>query len=113
MNEKLCREVVRARSDGCCEICGERRGDTMHHRLTRKYGPWDPTNIVLLCGDGTRKCHGRVTNTRDIYYDFGWLIRTWDKRAPGEIPFLHWGWGYVLLDPVGDYHMVDTPEVVA
>lgn len=46
MNEKLCRAIVRERASGCCEICGQQRGDTMHHRLTRKYGPWDPTNMA-------------------------------------------------------------------
>jgi len=105
MNEKDCREIVRERADGCCEICGERRGDTMHHRLTRKFGPWSPSNIVFLCGDGSRFCHGMVTNTRNEYYDKGWLIRTWDKRTPAEIPFLQWQWGFVRLDDHGDYLM--------
>ncbi|MEV6879142.1 hypothetical protein [Amycolatopsis sp. NPDC051128] len=95
---------MRERSSGLCEICGLARADTMHHRLTRKYGPWDPTNIVHLCGDGTRGCHGRITNTRNEYYDRGWLIRTWDQRTPAEIPFLHHAWGSVYLDALGDYH---------
>lgn len=107
VNEKTCKEIVRERSSGCCEICGERRGESMHHRLTRKFGPWSPSNIVHLCGDGTRGCHGRVTDTRTEYYEdgHGWLIHTWEKRPPSEIPFEHWKWGKVLLDDVGDYHL--------
>jgi hypothetical protein len=104
MSEQTCREIVALRSDGVCEICGVARAETMHHRLTRKYGPWSPSNIVALCGDGVRGCHGLVTNTRSQYYDDGWLIHTWDLRAPDEIPFLHWQWGSVCLDNVGDYH---------
>lgn len=105
MNEKTCRELVAIRSSGCCEICGVQRADTMHHRLTRKYGPWSPSNIVHLCGDGTRGCHGRVTDTRREFYDRGWLIRTWDKRLPAEVPFLHHQWGFVLLTDDGDIHL--------
>lgn len=104
MNEKDCRDIVAQRSDGVCEICGSARAATMHHRLTRRFGKWRPSNIVHLCGDGTTGCHGRVTNTRTEYYDHGWLIRTWDFRSPDEIPFLHWQWGFVLLDERGDYH---------
>ncbi|WP_050788182.1 MULTISPECIES: hypothetical protein [Actinomycetes] len=104
MSERECREIVAARSGGVCEICGERPVQSMHHRLTRKFGPWSPANIVALCGDGVAGCHGRVTNTRTQYYDDGWLIHSWDLRTPDEIPFLHWQWGAVCLDNAGDYH---------
>lgn len=114
MNEKDCRGIVKIRSDGWCEICGEQRAETMHHRLTRKFGPWSPSNIVHLCGDGTRGCHGRVTNTRTEFFEdgFGWLIHTWEKRVPSEIPFEHWQWGAVLLDDAGGYHLFRDDKAV-
>jgi hypothetical protein len=111
-DEKHCREIVEARSNLLCELCGLARAETMHHRLGRRFGPWSPSNIVHLCGDGTRLCHGRVTNTRTEYYEYGWLIHTWDSRTPAEIPFLHHAWSYVLLDEIGDYHLAERPEVI-
>jgi hypothetical protein len=113
VNEKDCREIVRTRSDGCCEMCGVARAETMHHRLGRRFGPWSPSNIVHLCGDGVRGCHGQVTNTRTAYYDAGWLIRTWDKRTPAEIPFEHWNFGKVLLDDAGGYDFYRDEQEVA
>jgi hypothetical protein len=87
MNETKCRAIVRERSGEICEICAERRADTMHHRRKRsQHGPWTPSNVLHLCGDGTRGCHGRITDTRTEYYN--------------DTPVLVAG-GLVLLDDDG------------
>lgn len=70
------REVVTAKllSEPVCRMCGkpgrmtqigERvyvAGVTAHHLIPRSQGGDDvPGNIVPLCGDGTRGCHGDIT----------------------------------------------------
>lgn len=45
---------------GPCRVCGE-GGTTLHHLVPRSLGGDDVAdNIVPLCGDGTRGCHGAV-----------------------------------------------------
>lgn len=106
--EKSCRAVVIARSGNWCEICGIRAGESIHHRRKQsKQGPWSPSNCVRLCGDGTTGCHGRITNTRQEYYDNGWLVRSWDDWT--TVPFLHHTLGFVFLDDEGHYH-IDLQE---
>jgi hypothetical protein len=97
--EKETRRIVAARSGGMCEICGVKRAESMHHRKNRSQGgPWSPSNIVHLDGDGTTGCHGIVTNTRPEYYSAGWCVKGW--QVPAEVPVLtHFGW--VLLDDHG------------
>lgn len=77
-NESRTRRLVKQRSEGVCERCGDRNADTMHHRRLRSQrGPWTPSNILHLCGDGTRLCHGELTNTngrRAEYERAGWIV---------------------------------------
>jgi hypothetical protein len=50
----------------------------MHHRRFRSQGgPWTPSNILHLCGDGTRGCHGRITKPdgwRPVFEFLGWIV---------------------------------------
>lgn len=86
MNEKKCRQLVAIRSQGLCERCG-RRGDTFHHRKNRSAGGgWSLTNIVHLCGDGTRGCHGWVTTHPKLAGEEGFHIPSW--VAPEQVPIL-------------------------
>lgn len=85
MNERLARRIVRARSGGRCEArlpgCFG-RAHTFHHRLRRSQGgPWTPSNGLDVCGDGTRGCHGKLTNTNgryDEYRRLGLILRSGD-----------------------------------
>lgn len=86
MNESTARRLVRARSGGWCEprladFCLG-RAMSFHHRLRRSQGgPWTPSNGLDVCGDGTRGCHGALTNTNgryDEYRRLGLILRTGD-----------------------------------
>lgn len=100
-DEKRTREVVKERSAGGCERCGQRRAHTMHHRRkVSQGGPWCPSNVIHLCGDGTRYCHGEISNTRNEYYDEGWLVRSWQHWASKPVRLWH---GVVVLDTRGGW----------
>lgn len=102
MSEDRCRKIVRTRSAGVCEMCGTKPADTMHHRRKRSQsGPWMPSNILHLCGDGVVGCHGRVSNTRTDFYRRGFLVHSWDLWS--EVPVWTWYAGVVLLDDAGGY----------
>lgn len=86
MNEKRCRELVLQRADGLCERCG-RQGHTFHHRKNRSGGGgWNCANIVYLCGDGTRGCHGWVTVNPAEASKEGFHIKPWEDER--EVPIL-------------------------
>ncbi|APQ42259.1 HNH endonuclease [Mycobacterium phage MrMagoo] len=88
MNEKQCRAIVLARCDNCCERCGRGGQVTMHHRKKRgQGGPWEPWNIVGLCGHGTTGCHGWVESNPLAAAATGWHVRPWeDPRTIIPIP---------------------------
>lgn len=52
------RAVVYERSMRRCEVCG-RAADSVHHR-NKQGRVWSPGNLLSLCGDGTRFCHGWI-----------------------------------------------------
>lgn len=86
MNEKNTRRLVFLRSGGLCERCG-RQGHTYHHRKNRSAGGgWDCANIVFLCGDGTRGCHGWVTTHPALAAEEGFHVKPWED--PAAIPIL-------------------------
>lgn len=86
MNEKRCRALVYERSTGLCERCG-RKGHTYHHRKNRSAGgKWDCANIVFLCGDGVRGCHGWVTTHPKLAAEEGFHVPRWEN--PSNIPIL-------------------------
>lgn len=48
-----------------CELCGKRKAESAHHAVSRKQGGDDIIeNLVALCGDGVRLCHGEVEASR-------------------------------------------------
>jgi hypothetical protein len=101
--EGSCRDLVRKRSGGTCERCSVRLAESMHHRRFRSQGgPWVPSNILHLCGDGTTGCHGVLTNTRGHRAEFeaaGWIVPSHaDWR---EVPVLRHGVFVILLDDGG------------
>ena len=64
-SEEQGRRIVRERAGGKCEaaipgVCTGRH-DSTHHRVKRSQGgTWDPSNLLGVCGDGTRGCHGWI-----------------------------------------------------
>jgi 5-methylcytosine-specific restriction endonuclease McrA len=53
----LWRQVVVGKS---CRLCGE-RAETAHHLVPRSRGGDDVhENLMEVCGDGTRGCHGHI-----------------------------------------------------
>lgn len=115
MTQDKARRIVKRRSGGDCElrIPGSclGRAETMHHRRKQSQrGPWTPSNLVHTCGDGTRGCHGLITNTRTEYYESGWLVHSWEdwRGKPVEL----WS-GRRFLDDVGGFEPPETTALEA
>lgn len=95
------RVIVYARSNGACERCGRARAIHWHHRLNRSQGgTWHPSNGYHLC----LECHLLMDGGEDYLFEMGWRIKGHDKRPYSEVPVMHWQWGLVTLDDLGDYH---------
>ena len=85
MTEARCREIVAARSGGRCERCGRYRAESMHHRRKRSHGgPWAPSNVVHLCGDGTTGCHGWIEHHAAKAEVEGFHVPSWEDER--EVP---------------------------
>jgi hypothetical protein len=103
-DEKNGREAVKLRSGGVCEagirgVCLG-HGHTVHHRKNRSQGgTWAPSNLLHLCGDGTRGCHGWITEHPATSYIRGWSVRGF--RDPNEVPVLYRDGMPAYLDDAG------------
>lgn len=132
-------EVIWTRDGGCCAMCGRsllatRRGYpayeggwSVQHREARGAGgvksrkgrvrrPWLvlPSNGALMCGDGVSGCHGDVeTRERAEGRRLGFVVSANGVRRPSEVPVRHAVHGWVLLDDVGGWSVVDEPEEAA
>lgn len=100
MSEQACRALVNSRAGGRCERCGG-IGQSYHHRLKRSQGgEWDCSNIVLVCGHGTKGCHGWIEDHPDAAERDGWHVRPWEDPEEVGVKLLRSHW--VLLLPNGD-----------
>lgn len=82
MNETQARAIVYARSMRRCEVCG-REAASVHHR--NKQGRlWEPANLLSLCGDGTRFCHGWI----EAHPTYAMALGLWVPREvnPAAVP---------------------------
>ena len=71
MGEAATRKIIKERSNGLCEKCGQQRGTEAHHRKNRSQGgTWEPTNILLLC----HGCHAWITTHPALATDAGWAV---------------------------------------
>ncbi len=108
---KTTRALVYARAGERCELCGESaEGGSVHHRRPRGMGGTkDParnaaSNLLLLCGSGTTRCHGWVESHRDHALLLGLLIPKGSPYLPADIPVaLGHGIGSVWLTDDGQY----------
>jgi hypothetical protein len=82
----------------------------MQHLVKRSQGgKWTPTNIVYLCGDGTRGCHGWAEANPNLAREEGFARRSTD---PQDKPIRHGLWGWVVLTEDGMYEVVDWRSAV-
>lgn len=99
------RQAVLQRDEGICQRCGAWCANvpsSVHHRLPRRSGgrsglaliaSYDMANLVLVCGDGVRLCHGDIERQRDLARDDGWLL--YEIEDPAAVPVLTYrGWLY-------------------
>lgn len=86
------KDAIYQRAAGRCEVgvteaCRARggwfdgqAGRTVHHRRPRRMGGTtavdihDPANLLAVCGDGTRGCHGWIESNRLAAKQAGWLL---------------------------------------
>lgn len=60
-----------------CELCGKRPSDSFHHVVSRGQGGDDvEANGAALCGDGVRRCHGRVEHSAAARSELRYGLRT-------------------------------------
>lgn len=109
MNENKCRIVVSERSSGFCEarLVGQHAyrclgmAQTMHHRRKRSQGgEWRPSNILHVCGDGTRGCHGYIEANPAMARKYGlWLFAGQHPvSSPAKVAFRGTSAWYLLDD---------------
>jgi hypothetical protein len=104
------------RAASMCEICGVRPATNAHHRKNRSQGGKDAlSNLLLLCGSGTIKCHGYVTAPVKNYHlwpavpkRMGWCC--WRSDEPSDVPVYYRG-QWVRLDDAGHVHVLKRGEV--
>ncbi len=74
---------------------------TVHHRMKRSQGgTWDPSNLLLLCGDGTTGCHGWVEAHPEAAQAQGlWLTPNVDTQS---VPYLAYGRYWLRIDDEGN-----------
>ena len=98
--------AVLARDGHACVRCGrqvsgERGRDwSVHHRRPRRMGGDRrpdtnlPSNLVVLCGDGSRLCHFWAESHRAEAERLGWLLPA--DAVPSQMPMVHAGAGRVV-----------------
>lgn len=105
--EKEARRLVRERSGGICEICGEQKATNFQHRKARSHsGPWSASNGLDVCGMGNAfGCHGYLHQNPDTACENGWSVKSWDDETTIPVQTVH---GLVLLDNEGGWTAVGT-----
>lgn len=116
--ESAGRALVAVRSQGGrCEVCG-RPGTNVHHRM-RQGRPWNPANLLRVCGAGNASgCHGWIETNPLHALALGLIVhRQLDEHTTPVfcLPAL-FARGWWLPDDEGMWHLADriqTPGVEA
>lgn len=102
------RAAVIRRDNYRCVRCGRMMGSSpfsIQHRKARGMGGTtdpqinSPSNLILLCGDGVRGCHGWVESNREEARESGWGIHSWDDPTDMPVQYLD---GIYYLDHDGN-----------
>lgn len=114
MIPRLVRAEVIGRDNSSCVACGVHVDTSsgwysLQHRRARGMGGSTaadtnrPTNLITMCGDGVRGCHGRAERDKDWARPLGYRVESWED--PAAVPVLVFGVGRVLLtdDATYDY----------
>jgi hypothetical protein len=97
--ERNARKVVRTRSGGICEICGNAQATNFGHRKNRSQGgQWSASNGLDLCGSGTTGCHGHATVNPALARSRGWAVLSTDDPAEMPVFLASQGWVFLLDD---------------
>lgn len=106
------RQLVQARFGNRCARCGH-DGASIQHRKPRRLGGTSdpainaPSNLLWVCGDGVRGCHGHMESYRTEAHNHGWLLHNNDD--PLRVPVSLWDGRRVLLDDEGGWEYADEP----
>lgn len=119
------RKAVLTRSENWCEVrrpgvCISGWGHSTHHRLdlSLENRGWPPSRLLRTCGDGSRGCHGWITENPKQAHDEGrWALESHEKpeKTPVLIASPLWPGErrWVLLDDEGGVTPTTAPEEVA
>jgi hypothetical protein len=102
MSEAKARKVVKARSEGRCEVCLTAPATDMHHRRNRSQGGrWTPENLMHLC----HSHHMHITVNPKRAREQGWTVPSWADPATTAV----WvaGREFVFLTSTGNYETKD------
>lgn len=76
----------------------------MHHRVKRgQGGTWAVENIVAVCGDGVRGCHGWIESHPNAAAAEGFHVRPWCNPAEVMVCYRLSHWALLLPDGTVDY----------
>ncbi|WP_347042058.1 HNH endonuclease [Brachybacterium nesterenkovii] len=104
----LAREVVWERDNGWCVLCG-RTAESVHHRQGRGgKTPHRLSNLISVCGDGVRGCHGRIHANPSAAYAHGWMVPRNGIRSTTDTP-IKTTRGWTLLADDGSYITTEAP----
>jgi 5-methylcytosine-specific restriction endonuclease McrA len=99
--KKTARDLVAARDEGRCQLCGEYTTEQHHRRgMARMGGPAlldMPENLITLCGPGNAAgCHGKVHSQPNWARGEGLML--WATQDPmAEAVHTRNGWRFLLL----------------
>lgn len=99
-----------ARSRGMCERCGDAKPTERHHRMRRRDGGDELSNLLFLC----TSCHGEITDKPESETHarrLGYIVRALAMDEPRDVPVLLWGTTWVRLDEDGTARACDAPRM--
>ncbi len=94
------KRLVRTRSQGICEGCGQAEATEFHHRKYKsRQGPDTASNCLHLCGWGNHTgCHGKAHSADPPP---GWAVHSWEDHKLTRARTVH-----------GDVYLTDDGRAV-